>query len=75
MNGPWYATGHSYFRAQVTKVGIAAIFLDGGYIEKVVRFDHHEAHIDFHRLVTVMAGSDELLRAYYYHCQIGRAHV
>lgn len=68
MNGPWRTTGHCYFRAQVIKVGIAAIFLDGGYIEKVVRFDHHEAHIDFHRLVTVMAGSDELLRAYYYHC-------
>ncbi|MGD0014657.1 MAG: NYN domain-containing protein [Bryobacteraceae bacterium] len=49
-------------------MGVAAIFLDGGYLEKVIRFDHHEAPIDLHKLVNVKAGSDELLRAYYYHC-------
>jgi uncharacterized LabA/DUF88 family protein len=49
-------------------VGIAAVFLDGGYVEKVMRFDHHETPIDFQKLVHTMVGTDELLRAYYYHC-------
>jgi len=49
-------------------LGVAAIFLDGGYVEKVLRFDHGEAAVDFQKLVKVIAGTDELLRAYYYHC-------
>lgn len=49
-------------------MGVAAVFLDGGYVEKVLRFDHAEAAIDFQKLVSTMVGTDELLRAYYYHC-------
>jgi hypothetical protein len=49
-------------------VGVAAVFLDGGYVEKVLRFDHQEPKIDFEKLVRLMAEPDELLRAYYYHC-------
>lgn len=49
-------------------MGLAAVFLDGGYVEKVLRFDHQEAKIDFQKLARLMAHPDELLRAYYYHC-------
>jgi len=49
-------------------MGMAAAFLDGGYVEKVLHYDHNEAKIDFHKLVHLMVKPDELLRAYYYHC-------
>lgn len=49
-------------------MGVAAAFLDGGYVEKVLHYDHCEAKIDFEKLVHVMVEPDELLRAYYYHC-------
>lgn len=49
-------------------MGVAAIFLDGGYIEKVLRFDHGLMPIDFSKLAQEMAAPDELLRAHYYHC-------
>jgi uncharacterized LabA/DUF88 family protein len=49
-------------------MGIAAAFLDGGYIEKVLHHDHGEPRIDFEKLVHLMVEPDELLRAYYYHC-------
>jgi len=49
-------------------VGVTAVFLDGGYLEKVLRFDHQEPKIDFQKLAQLMARPDELLRAYYYHC-------
>lgn len=47
---------------------MAAVFIDGAYLEKVLLYDHDKAHIDFGRLVDIMVGGDELLRAYYYHC-------
>ena len=49
-------------------MGVAAIFLDGGYVEKVLLFDHQQPKIDFEKLVRLMAQPDELLRAHYYHC-------
>lgn len=49
-------------------MGVVAAFLDGGYIEKVLRFDHGQAPIDFAKLCQEMAAPDELLRAYYYNC-------
>lgn len=49
-------------------MGVAAIFLDGGYIEKVLTFDHCQPSIDFAKLAQEMAAPDELLRAHYYHC-------
>lgn len=45
-----------------------AVFLDGGYIEKVLRYDFGEPKIHFGKLAYEMAKPDELLRAYYYHC-------
>ena len=49
-------------------MGVAAVFIDGGYLEKILLHDHGKAKIDFGRLVDVMVEGDELLRAYYYHC-------
>ncbi len=45
-----------------------AIYIDGGYLDKVLQRDHGGARIDMAKLVQKAAGSDQLLRAYYYHC-------
>jgi uncharacterized LabA/DUF88 family protein len=49
-------------------MGITAVFLDAGYIDKVVKSDFGEARIDYQKLVQALAVPDELLRAYYYNC-------
>lgn len=49
-------------------MGIAAVFLDGGYLEKVLRYEFAEPKVDLSKLAQVMAAPDELLRAYYYNC-------
>ena len=49
-------------------MGVAAVFLDGGYLDKIVFHDHKNQRIDYGRLVNEMAAPDALLRAYYYHC-------
>lgn len=46
----------------------AAIFIDGGYLDKTLRNEHHGAMVDFDRLATEMAGGLPRYRAYYYHC-------
>jgi uncharacterized LabA/DUF88 family protein len=47
---------------------VAAIFLDAGYLSKVLWHDHANARIDFSKLALEMAEPDQLLRAYYYNC-------
>lgn len=49
-------------------MGKSAVFIDGGYLDKVVFFDHANARLDYEKLAHAMADADELLRAYYYHC-------
>lgn len=49
-------------------MGTAAAFIDGGYVEKVLKYDHNLASVDFSKLVQEMIAPHELLRAYYYHC-------
>lgn len=49
-------------------MGVSAVFIDGGYIDKVLQFEHAGARIDYSKLVRQMVQPDELLRAYYYHC-------
>lgn len=49
-------------------MGKTAIFLDGGYVEKVLKYDFSEPKIDFQKLAHEIAAPDELLRAYYYNC-------
>lgn len=45
-----------------------AVFMDGGYIDKVLLRDFKGEWIDYERLSAKMAEPDELLRAYYYTC-------
>lgn len=45
-----------------------AVFLDGGYLDKVLFFDFNRTRISYEKLALEMAGQNELLRAYYYHC-------
>lgn len=49
-------------------MGVSAVFIDGGYIDKVLQFEHAGVRIDYSKLVRQMVQPDELLRAYYYHC-------
>lgn len=49
-------------------MGSAAAFIDGGYLEKVLKVNHRSAHIDHSALAKLMVAPDDLLRAYYYHC-------
>lgn len=46
----------------------AAIFIDGGYLVKVLGLEFSAPRIDFQKLAIKMAGDDELFRAYYYNC-------
>ena len=48
-------------------MGLTAIFVDGGYFDRVSR-DCGSPRIDFGKLATELAKPDELLRTYYYHC-------
>lgn len=49
-------------------MGVTAVFIDGGYLDKVMWHDHPNRRIDYEGLVRTMVGDDDLLRAYYYHC-------
>ncbi len=48
--------------------GVAAVFLDGGHLDKVMHYDFGDQRIDYEKLVQHMAQPAEMLRAYYYHC-------
>lgn len=56
-----------YSRGKAT-VGTAAVFIDGGYVDKVLHYDHNRQRVDYEKLVRMMVKPDDLLRAYYYHC-------
>ncbi len=45
-----------------------AVFIDGGYLDKIMYFDHANARVDYQHLVSELAAPDSLFRAYYYHC-------
>jgi len=49
-------------------MGVAAVFIDGGYLDEVIYHDHQNQRIDYEKLVKKLVIPDELLRAYYYHC-------
>jgi uncharacterized LabA/DUF88 family protein len=49
-------------------VGRVAIFIDGGYLDWVLREEFAAARLDYARFAGWMAGDNELLRTYYYHC-------
>ncbi len=48
-------------------MGKVAIFVDGGYLDYVFR-DLGLPRVDFQRFAALLAGTDEILRTYYYHC-------
>ena len=45
-----------------------AIFIDGAYLEFVLKQEFGRPSVDFAGLVSKIAGSSDLLRAYYYDC-------
>jgi uncharacterized LabA/DUF88 family protein len=49
-------------------VGICAVFLDAGYVERVLIAEHDGSRIDYGLLAKKMAGGDRLRVAYYYNC-------
>ncbi len=49
-------------------MGRVAIFIDGGYLDKVLATEYGMARLDYAEFSRVLAGSDETLRTYYYHC-------
>ena len=49
-------------------MGTRAIYIDGGYLDKVLQNEYPQTKVDVGQLVERMRASDTLLRAYYYHC-------
>ncbi len=45
-----------------------AIFIDGAYLDNVLRAEFGTARIDYQALSTALTGASELLRTYYYDC-------
>ena len=45
-----------------------AIFIDGVYLEKVLKNEFNQPKIDFGKLSQAMAGGKEILRTYFYNC-------
>lgn len=45
-----------------------AVFIDGGYLDKVLKKEFGAALIDYHKLSVELSGGKEILRSYYYHC-------
>lgn len=46
----------------------AAIFIDGAYLDFVLRDEFNSAKIDYAKLSRALVGDIDLLRTYYYHC-------
>lgn len=49
-------------------MGRAAVFIDGAYMEFLIREEFSEMRVDFARLSQKLVEGNELLRTYYYHC-------
>lgn len=47
-----------------------AIFIDGAYLDFVLRDEFQGAPIDYGALSTQLAGDADILRTYYYHCPV-----
>ena len=48
--------------------GLCAVFIDGGYLDKVVYHDLENKRLDYEKLSRKLATPDEMQRCYYYHC-------
>jgi len=49
-------------------MGRVAVFIDGAYLDYVLRDEFAKARIDYGGLSERLAGAVDLLRTYYYHC-------
>jgi uncharacterized LabA/DUF88 family protein len=49
-------------------VGYCAIFIDGGYLTKVLENEFSRPFLDYQKLSNVLAGTNQRLRTYYYDC-------
>ncbi|HEV2740559.1 MAG TPA: NYN domain-containing protein [Candidatus Elarobacter sp.] len=47
---------------------LAAVFIDGGYLMKLLKEEFGSPGIDFKKLAEEMAGDHDIFRAYYYNC-------
>jgi len=47
---------------------VAAAFIDGGYLDKVIHYDFENRRIDYGKLAQEIVQPAELFRAYYYNC-------
>ena len=45
-----------------------AIFIDGAYLDNVIRSEFQNARIDYQALSERMSGDSDILRTYYYDC-------
>ncbi len=45
-----------------------AIFIDGAYLDAVLRTEHNGLRVDFAKLALKLANGVEILRTYYYNC-------
>jgi uncharacterized LabA/DUF88 family protein len=45
-----------------------AIFIDGGYVEKVMKNEFYPDRIDYSKLPVALSRGKEILRTYYYNC-------
>ena len=50
-------------------MGRVAVFIDGGYLQKVLQDEFGFRRINFGKLAKSLAGDREILRAYYYTCE------
>jgi uncharacterized LabA/DUF88 family protein len=47
---------------------IAAVFLDGGYIDKILEYNFKKTKINYETFSDILCGSCERFRSYYYYC-------
>lgn len=47
-----------------------AIFIDGAYLDHVLKDEFDDARIDYQALFRYLAGEQDLLRVHYYHCPV-----
>ncbi len=50
--------------------GRVAIFIDGGYLDKLLRTEFRQSRIDYQLLSEKLAAGSDILRTYYYHCPV-----
>jgi hypothetical protein len=46
-----------------------AIFIDGGYLDAVLRDEFKGTRIDYEKIILGLTSSNTLLRSYYYTCE------